>query len=421
MNMGSNWRAYIVARRLQIFVHDLGATGVVRNAIAVANEAAACGYQVRLLVCSAEGVLKRLVSPSVAIVELAGRGDDHRSRQAQMKAALFAYRKHSREWAPDIMMSAGNHGHLLSSFAWLGLPGIKLLRFSNDLAHGAPSGMTRLWRRAKFRLMAKLADRLVYVSRAQAGHPLLAQQLASGKALVIPNGVDVEHVRTAASEPCDHPWVRDHSVPLVLAVGRHVAQKNFPALLAAFALARSSRPMQLLFIGDGADQEIQRMRRMAIKLGVDRDVAFLPPVANPFPYLAAASTFVLPSRWEGSANVLLEAMACGTPVIAATTAGDAQHVLDHGRYGLLVEQNAIQQLADAILKQTGPDAVRPGERAAEFDRRISMHRYVQLFDMLLEQRAGHPAVRWRDRFKPGPARPSSRSAAAAARRHSFPA
>jgi glycosyltransferase involved in cell wall biosynthesis len=259
------------------------------------------------------------------------------------------------------------------------------------------------------------------VSRTQGEHPLLARELECGKALVIPNGVDVDHVRAEAGRGCDHPWASDRSVPMVLAVGRHVAQKNFPALLAAFALARASRPMRLMFIGDGGAQEIQRMRQTAMKLGIDRDVAFLPAVRNPFPYMAAAHAFVLPSWWEGSANVLLEAMACGTPVIAARTAGDAQQVLGHGRYGVLVEPNAIQQLADAILEQTGPNAVRPGARAADFDRSISMHRYVQLFDMLIERKAERPVDRRRDRFKPFRALPSSRSAAAGARRRSFPA
>ena len=78
-------------------------------------------------------------------------------------------------------------------------------------------------------------------------------------------------------------------------------------------------------------------------------------------------------------------MACGTPVIAARTAGDAEHVLDNGRYGVLVEPGKLQQLADAILLQTGPDAVRPCSRAAEFARNISMRRYVTLFDMLSEE------------------------------------
>jgi len=384
MNFVNNWRMHAPARRLQIFVHDLSATGVVRNAIALANEAAASGYEVRLLTCNADGMLRGQVGPSVAIVKLNEGPGRRRSRNLDMIGALLAYRRHSLDWRPDLMMSAGNHGHLLSTLAWLGVPGIKVLRFSNDLTHGSPSALTRLWREARFRLMARLADRLIYVSRAQGQHPLLADQLDAGKALVIPNGVDLEFVRTEAAKNCPHPWLEGESIPVVLAVGRHVKQKNFRMLLSAFAQARATHPMRLMFLGDGKPAEIGRIKRLAVELGVESNVAFVPAVANPFPYMAAAAAFVLPSRWEGSANVLLEAMACGTPVVASHTAGDAEHVLASGEYGALVDPLSAVEIADALLRQIGPNAVLPGARADAFCRRLVLRRYLRLFDTLVE-------------------------------------
>lgn len=380
MNAINNWRRCTDVRRLQIFVSDLSATGVVRNAIAIANEAARSGFQVRLLTCNSEGVLQGQVGPGVALVKLNDGADAGRSRRKQMQRALLAYRRHSRDWRPDIMMSAGNHGHLLSTLAWVGLPGFKILRFSNDLTHGSPSALTRVWRAARFRLMAGLADQLVFVSRAQGRHPLLARQLAAGKAVVIPNGVDVEFVRQEAARGCDHPWVHDRSIPIVLAVGRHVRQKNFSALLKAFAEARAVRPMRLIYLGGGKQGEIARLRRLSEELQVAGDVDFVAPSDNPFPYMAAAATLVLPSLWEGSANVLLEAMACGTPVIASRTAGDAEHVLRSGRHGILVDPRNNGELADALLRQLGGNPVRPGLRAAELSRNAAMIHYLRLFE-----------------------------------------
>lgn len=392
MNAMTDWRGRTDVRRIQIFVSDLSATGVVRNAIAIANEAAASGYQVRLLTCNADGVLRNELGPGVVVVRLNDPADAKRPRRTQMKRALLAYRKHCRAWRPDIMLSAGNHGHLLSTLAWLGLPGTKVLRFSNDLAHGKPSRLTRLWRSARFRLMAWAADRLVYVSRAQARHPLLARQLAAGKALIIPNGVDLAAVAHGAAERCDHDWFHESAVPVVLAVGRHVSQKNFPALLRAFAEAKAVRPMRLIFLGDGDPAAIGALHALATALGVERDVDYLPATENPFRYMVTARTLVLPSLWEGSANVLLEAMACDTPVIASRTAGDAEHVLDSGKYGVLVDPRNIEQMAEALLRQTGPNPVRPSGRASAFDRRETMRQYIRLFDQLYARTRGEPAL-----------------------------
>ena len=382
MLMSPNTPARAAAPRLQIFASDLSATGVVRNAIAIANEAAASGYEVRLLTCQPAGVLRNEVRPDVTLINLLGKSDGPSARRTQLKKALFAYRGHCRSWRPDIMLSAGNHGHLLSTFAWLGLPGTKVLRLSNDLDHGAPSLPARLWRSLKFRLMTGRADLLVLVSRAFTRDALLCRKIVEGKALVVPNGVAADEVLRASLLPCPHPWAQDGSVPIVLAVGRHARQKNFDTLVEAFALARRKRPMRLLFLGDSVGPEGQRLQAMVADLGLSKDVDFVPPTANPFPYMAAASVLALPSHWEGSSNVLLEAMACGTPVIASRTAGDAEFVLGGGQHGLLVDPDDVGGLASAVLAQTGDAPLQPGTRAWSFDRRAALRRYVRLFDQV---------------------------------------
>jgi hypothetical protein len=147
----------VPAPRVQLFVSDLGATGVVRNAVAIANRAAANGFDVRILTCSADGVLSDQVDPRVPVVELLKGTRETLSRRTQLRQTFLAYRRHSRDWRPDILFSAGNHGHLLSTFAWLGLPGSN---FSASAAILIMEAQTRrhVWRSLKFRLMMSLAD-----------------------------------------------------------------------------------------------------------------------------------------------------------------------------------------------------------------------------------------------------------------------
>jgi len=379
--------------RLQIFVNNLSATGVVRNAIGIANAAALDGFSVRLLTSVADGPLRAEVDGGVELVELVRPDVAKQPRTQQLRRSLIAYRQEARKWRPDIMFSAGNHGHLLSTLAWTGLPGVKILRISNELKRCSTrlSPLRRAVRAAKFRIMASRADGLVLVSRAMEEQPALRGMVQSGRAVVIPNGVDIDRVRAGVAESCTHPWIASANVPVVLAVGRHVPQKNFRTLIDAFARARQQREMRLLFLGEGKESAIGELRGAAEKLGVAKDVGFEPPTTNPFPFICGADVVALPSLWEGSANVLLEALACGTPVIASRTAGDAAAVLDDGRYGVLIDPNDRDDIAAAILRQLSDDAVLPQNRAESVSREASLERYLGLFRKHLSRRPTKPA------------------------------
>jgi glycosyltransferase involved in cell wall biosynthesis len=364
--------------KLQIYVSDLGATGVVRNALGIAKAAAQRGWAVRLLTSRDGGALRGEVDAGVEVVALLGTGSEQQQRKHRQRRALLPYRRQLGMWRPDVLFSAGNHGHLLSTLAWQGMPGCKVLRISNALeSQGKTAGPLRRW---KVRAMAARADRLVLVSHALARDPLLAPLVASGKAVVIPNGVDVERVRREAAAECPHPWLGAGQAPVVLAVGRHVAQKNFAVLLEGFAIARQQRAMRLLFLGEGTAEAIAPLQGRARALGVDEDVGFVPPVSNPFPFMREASLFALPSLWEGSSNVLLEALACGTPIVASRTAGDAELILDGGRFGLLADPADPADWAGAILRQLSSDRVVPGDRADRFSRQAALASYLTLFD-----------------------------------------
>ncbi|MBB4857920.1 glycosyltransferase involved in cell wall biosynthesis [Novosphingobium chloroacetimidivorans] len=369
---------------LAIFLHQLVATGVARNAVAIAQHMREAGWRVTLVTVRQGGELAHLADGLDHVV----LGGAKLPRKLELLRAVPALGRELTALAPDIVMSAGNHAHLAMVYAAHGLrPTPRIVyRISNDLLHNARNGdpiATLSPRRLIANLVVREASRLVLVSPHLASDAILTTALAEGRAQVIANGVDIAAVRARAAEPCDHPWTHE-AVPIVLGIGRLARQKNFGTLVTAFAHARAERPLRLMIVGGGKRASRERLEQQARELGVLEDVAFVGRVTNPFPYMRAASVLALPSVWEGASNVLLEALACDVPIVASYSAGNAEQVLDGGRFGLLVDPWDAQAMAQALLAQVDSvRAIRPGARAADYDRSRTLAEYQAMFEDLI--------------------------------------
>jgi glycosyltransferase involved in cell wall biosynthesis len=139
----------------------------------------------------------------------------------------------------------------------------------------------------------------------------------------------------------------------------------------------------LVLIGEG--EEAESLTSLARELGVHTDVEFLGFQHNPYKYMARADVFALPSLWEGFGRVLVEAMACGVPVIATRCPSGPEEIVCDGASGLLVPPGDADALADAVLRVlTRPDLAhrlaQAGRRRAEdFRAETAVALYQQLF------------------------------------------
>jgi glycosyltransferase involved in cell wall biosynthesis len=348
--------------KIALYVHALAATGVVRNVRLLAADLRAQGHAVDLVTALPEGS----GVPGVAHHSLL-RGSGG-SRLLQKWRAMPRLWRWLRATRPDLLMSAGNHGHLTAMLGGRVVPGLRrLYRISNDLrrdAPGTPKGLASTAGRALMAwLLAADADHLVLVSPTLAqGVSSFARALADGRASVIENAIDAGAARQRAEAPPPHHWLAQE-VPVILAIGRLAPQKNFGTLLTAFAALRRERPARLIILGESRDSACRVLRQQAETLGIDADLLLPGTVDNVFPWIAHADAFILPSWWEGSANVLLEAMALDRPLVASRSAGNAAALLDDGRYGLLVDPADAGAMARALYLQIDPaTSLRPGNR-----------------------------------------------------------
>jgi glycosyltransferase involved in cell wall biosynthesis len=155
------------------------------------------------------------------------------------------------------------------------------------------------------------------------------------------NPLPISTIRGLAGQ--HDPAVEAPTGPFIVACGRLVRMKGFSDLLEAFAVIRRDHVLQLVILGDGPERG--SLSERARELGIDRDVLMPGFVENPWSHFARARAFVLSSRFgESFSMVLVEAMACGVPVIASRCEWGPEEILDHGRYGLLYEPGDIEGL-----------------------------------------------------------------------------
>jgi glycosyltransferase involved in cell wall biosynthesis len=129
--------------------------------------------------------------------------------------------------------------------------------------------------------------------------------------------------------------------PFVVGCGRLVRMKGFDDLLRAFAIIRREHPVTLLILGEGPERPA--LARCASEHGVDRHVLMPGFVQNPWSYFGRASAFVLSSRFgEAFPMVLVEAMACGAPVVSSRCEWGPEEILEGGRCGLLYEPGDVE-------------------------------------------------------------------------------
>ena len=151
-----------------------------------------------------------------------------------------------------------------------------------------------------------------------------------------------------AREPVEHAWFEEPGPPVVLAIGGLHGQKDFATLLAAFARLLAERSARLIVLGKG--YLLSDLLSLARELRIVEHVEFPGFVVNPYAFLARASLFVLSSRHEGLSNVLIEAMACGCPVVSTDCPFGPGEILEGGRWGELVPVGNSEALAAAMAR-----------------------------------------------------------------------
>lgn len=357
-------------RRLAFFLPSLSGGGAERVIVILANQLAAEGCSVDLLLSKKEGPYLAEVSPDVNILEVGG---------GRVLASVVPLIRYIRLVRPAALLSSLMHANVIAALAcWVSAVPLRfIIREANTVGvEGQSKGLKSRIKMFLATFAYRRADLLIGVSCGVLEALRHSFRLpATLQSKVIFNPVVGSDIYFRQTESCCPAWPWTDSCPVVLGVGRLVPQKGFSVLLRAFAKVRQLMPCHLLILGDGPDRVA--LAGEALALGVEADVWMPGFIANPFPHMCKASVYVLSSRWEGLPNTLIQAMACGTPVVATRCPSGPDEILENGLWGGLVPVDDVDSMAEAIAGVLrDPPVAPPASVLARYEVRHVAQQYL---------------------------------------------
>ena len=302
---------------------------------------------------------------------------------AQAWSTLRTLQNRLRAQAPDLVQTFLFHANVLGSRA------AKAARVPR-IVHGVRVADPAHWRQMVERYCARDVDRVVCVSQSvatflhsKAGYPF-------NRLIVIPNGIDGSlYANRAVVQPDQLPVANDQRI--IVVVARLHAQKGIEWLIKSMPHVFATFPdVQLWIVGSGPDSSqlvtLCQQLRLASRvhfLGWRNDVADI---------LAASDLFLLPSRWEGMPNALLEAMASGLPVVATRAEGTAELLGPLGDEQLVDFGEGEQLIASITSKLRAPQQAKDlGKKNRRQAATFSLDRMVRAYEDLYEEILTKPA------------------------------
>jgi glycosyltransferase involved in cell wall biosynthesis len=360
-----------------IFIRAFEGGGAQRDAILLANALSRLGVSVAIVTLQPEGPFAQLVAPEVEVVPL---------RPRKLRYAFTALRGVLLARRPRAVLASEAAPNVLTYLAARSLPRatrphILLREVASPSAarDGDPSLQGRLAYRLIGRVYRAASRVLVLATGARDdlienfGVPAQKIHVMRSNAVIDP-GTEARLSKAAF----EHPRERG----LIVWVGRLSPEKDPLLAVEALSLLPASTGAHLRFIGDGTMKPAILAR--AAELGVADRVATAGHVSDPFQSLLAAELALCTSRFEGFGNAIVEALACGTPVVATDCPWGPREILQSGRYGKLVPIGDATGLAAAIVHalDSPPDRAVLRERASRYRTGTAAREFIEVLDKL---------------------------------------
>jgi glycosyltransferase involved in cell wall biosynthesis len=238
------------------------------------------------------------------------------------------------------------------------------------------------------KIFYKRADCIVAVSKGVAKDLIDNLNIPENNIKVIYNPIVDKKIGELAGLEPDLDWFKNKEYPLLIAAGRIAPQKDFETLLRSFEIVFKSVKSRLVIFGayieeeGGSAAEYDKLKKMIARSGLEEYIFFNGFESNLYRYLSRADLFILSSKSEGLPGVLIQALACGCPVISTDCPSGPREILEGGKYGSLIKIGDFETMAEEIIKNLNSPVSKDIliERAQFFNSEKSLANYLEIFD-----------------------------------------
>jgi glycosyltransferase involved in cell wall biosynthesis len=369
--------------RILLLIPHLGGGGAEQVMALLAEGLSRDKYEIHLALITQITQGTECLSAGVTIHALGAR----RVRSATFRLLSLVHRL-----KPDLMLSCMAHlNFLVLLLRPCFSPRTRIFVRQNGTVSAAfASDPHRRFTRLLYRILYRRADRVVCQTPAMAKDLRDEIGVPEKQLAVLANPVNVENLR-AMSQSSSQSGIAsetDSRGPRLLAVGRLSHEKGFDVLLRALVPVRETLPtIQLLIAGSGPEE--LALKVLCSKLGLGSAVFFLGHVDHPCTWFSDTTLFVLPSRHDAMPNALLEAAACGLPIVATPASQGLVDLLQDQPGVWLADEVSASALSVALLhalSQLSPAQRFPHPFIEQFKLPRAIDAYEDLIDAALRER-----------------------------------
>lgn len=355
-------------------MHKFAGGGAERITILLANELIEKGYEVVFFVKFNNGELKDSLNKKIKVIELATKSD---SKINVLLNLVKQFKKNSYEKIFGVSLG-------MSTFAILA----KVLSKSIDniipVIHISYVNNISNSEKIKLKIM-KLLDKYTYktivVSKEARNAYIKATGINDNKVITIYNPVVNDEIKLKMLKKPEHPWLLNHNIPVIIAAGRLTEQKNYFLMLKVISNILKRKEIRLIVLGKGELHD--RLLNYTKELGIEEYVDFYGFTNNPYSFFYNSDCYLMTSHYEGLPTVLIEAMACGCPIVCTDCPSGPREILEEGKYGYLIPVEDIKTLEKCIIETVNGNRCKSWKlmkRAEFFTVKKAVKEYIDIIE-----------------------------------------